>query len=174
MPPRGPPPQGARSGYVPGDDYVSYGDGGAFPEIDVEQYPLAIGRVGNLVRTYPNPLSARSGRRRFGCSRRRSTARFAPFERFYDPSCVHQVPLTLLSGFLGAGKTTTLKHVLENQEGKRVAVVVNDIAEVNIDFKLLRRKPVGEFDGDLDLSDTMELENGCADSRPLTGPVGRN
>jgi Flp pilus assembly CpaF family ATPase len=97
-----------------------------------------------------------------------------PVRAGHDPACVHQVPLTLLSGFLGAGKTTTLKHVLENQEGKRVAVVVNDIAEVNIDFKLLRRKPVGEFDGDLDLSDTMELENGCADSRPLTGPVGRN
>ena len=50
--------------------------------------------------------------------------------------------------------------MLENQEGKRVAVVVNDLAEVNIDFNLLRRKPVGESDGDLNLDDTVELENG--------------
>jgi hypothetical protein len=41
-----------------------------------------------------------------------------------------------------------------------VAVVVNDLAEVNIDFNLLRRKPVGESDGDLNLDDTVELENG--------------
>ncbi|KAJ1473717.1 CobW/HypB/UreG, nucleotide-binding domain-containing protein, partial [Baffinella frigidus] len=114
-----PPPQGERDAFIPLDDFNSYGDGGAFPEIDILQYPLEIGRVCQLV------------------------------------------PLTLLSGFLGAGKTTTLKHVLENREGKRVAVVVNDLAEVNIDFKLLRQKPVGE-DDDLDLDDTVELENGCA------------
>ena len=43
------------------------------------------------------------------------------------------VPITLLTGYLGAGKTTLINHVLNNQEGYKVAVIVNDIGEVNID-----------------------------------------
>ena len=43
------------------------------------------------------------------------------------------VPITLLTGYLGAGKTTLINHVLNNQKGYKVAVIVNDIGEVNID-----------------------------------------
>ncbi len=68
-----------------------------------------------------------------------------------------KVPITLLTGYLGAGKTTLMNHILSNQEGYRVAVIVNDIGEVNIDSSLIQKGGmVQEEDESL-----VPLSNGC-------------
>lgn len=69
-----------------------------------------------------------------------------------------RLPVIVLSGFLGAGKTTLLNRVLSNRDGRKVAVIVNDMSEVNVDAELVRK-------GGADLSRTdealVEMSNGC-------------
>ena len=67
-----------------------------------------------------------------------------------------KTPITLLCGYLGAGKTTLLNKVLNNQQGYKVAVIVNDIGEVNVDASLIAKG------GNItDTSDIVPLTNGC-------------
>ena len=68
-----------------------------------------------------------------------------------------RLPVTVLSGFLGAGKTTVLSHILNNRENKKVAVIVNDMSEINIDSEIIQN----EVSLNRSEEKLIEMSNGC-------------
>ena len=70
---------------------------------------------------------------------------------------IEKLPVTVLSGFLGAGKTTVLSHVLNNRQGKKVAVIVNDMSEINIDSSIVQN----EVSLNRSEEKLVEMSNGC-------------
>jgi cobalamin biosynthesis protein CobW len=73
---------------------------------------------------------------------------------------MHKIPVTIVTGFLGAGKTTLIRHLLQNNQGRRIAVLVNEFGEVGIDGELLRDCQVCESPEETPQT-IVELTNGC-------------
>jgi len=76
---------------------------------------------------------------------------------------MHKIPVTVITGFLGSGKTTTIRHLLQNNQGRRIAVLVNEFGEVGIDGELLKSCQVCEDEEQVDPvnNNIVELTNGC-------------
>lgn len=106
----------------------------------------------NVSKAWQSPISKRVFHRSLPSALSASTV-FSPADGTEVKRAKKPVPITLLSGFLGTGKTTTLKHLLENVDGVKIGVIVNDVASVNIDAKLVAGQTM---DG------MVELQNGCA------------
>ncbi len=73
---------------------------------------------------------------------------------------MHKIPVTVITGFLGAGKTTLVRNLLQNNQGRRIAVLVNEFGEVGIDGELLRSCQVCD-DESVPENNIIELTNGC-------------
>lgn len=73
---------------------------------------------------------------------------------------MHKIPVTVISGFLGAGKTTLVRHLLQNNQGRRIAILVNEFGEVGIDGDLLRSCQVCDEESS-PVNNIVELTNGC-------------
>jgi cobalamin biosynthesis protein CobW len=74
---------------------------------------------------------------------------------------MHKIPVTVVTGFLGAGKTTLIRHLLQNNDGRRIAVLVNEFGEIGIDGELLRDCQVCPEGEEPDHTNIVELTNGC-------------
>jgi cobalamin biosynthesis protein CobW len=73
---------------------------------------------------------------------------------------MHKIPVTVITGFLGSGKTTLIRHLLQNNQGRRIAVLVNEFGEIGIDGELLRDCQVCDEEENAS-SNIVELTNGC-------------
>lgn len=73
---------------------------------------------------------------------------------------MHKIPVTIITGFLGAGKTTLIRHLLQNNQGRRIAVLVNEFGEVGIDGELLRSCQICDKEEN-PTDNIIELTNGC-------------
>ena len=72
-----------------------------------------------------------------------------------------KIPVTVITGFLGSGKTTLIREQLQNNQGRRIAVLVNEFGEIGIDGDLLRSCRVCDEDGQEITPNIVELTNGC-------------
>ena len=101
------------------------------------------------------PFSRAFSRPAFGLSRNRVHRQASRLAANLNTNEGGLPPVSLLAGFLGSGKTTTLQHLLENREGLRVGVIVNDVAAVNVDASIIARL-LPSANGEVDMIEVLE------------------